>query len=426
MVVYISHRTKLGEYLKIMEQKEKKTKILVVDDDPVIRGLIKSIFMNSEFDINEADSGEMALEILPNIMPDIILLDIIMSGMDGFEVLKSIRSDERLKYIRIILLSSKSDINERLKGYGLGTDDYMTKPFVGNELLAKVNVFAKLKHSEERNLSLTELVESEIKKRMEREKFIQDQERLISMSDMIISIAHYWRQPLNALGITVQDIYDAYTHNELTEDYLKESVDQSMRHITFMSNIIDSFQSIIDAENDNVSETVHIPALLREALISIKDMLDLSNVKCTINGIDYLKYADISTIDLITESEPAALRQIVTKIVITVNHLIQNYQKMCVDDKFHGLIKIKLYTASDKIILQVQGNGVQLNDNEISHFFEPYYALGENRFSNEGLGLFFTKMLVEQHCNGELFIKKENDLSIFQLELPYSPPPISK
>ncbi len=412
------------EWHIIMEQKEKKTKILVVDDDPVIRGLIKSIFMNSEFDVNEADSGEMALEILPDIMPDIILLDIIMSGMDGFEVLKDIRSNKKLKYIRIILLSSKSDINERLKGYGLGTDDYMIKPFVGNELLAKVSVFAKLKHFKERNLSLTELVKSEINKRMEKEKYIQNQERLISMSDMIISIAHYWRQPLNALGITVQDIYDAYTHNELTEDYLKKNVEQSMRHITFMSNIIDSFQSIIDAKNDNVSETIHIPALLREALVSIKDMLELSNVKCTINGIDYLKYADISTIDLIIESEPAALRQIVAKIVITVNYLIQKYQK--VDDKFSGLIKIKLYTTSEKIIIQVQGNGVQLNDNEISRFFEPYYALGESKFSNEGLGLFFTKILVEQHCNGELFIKKENNLSIFQLELPYSPPPVTK
>ncbi len=405
-----------------MEQKEKKTKILAVDDDPVIRGLIKSIFLNSKFDVNEADSGEMALEILPDIMPDIILLDIIMSGMDGFEVLKSIRSNEKLKYIRIILLSSKNNIDERLKGYDLGTDDYMTKPFVGNELLAKVNVFAKLKHSEERNLSLTELVNSEIKKRMEKEKYIQDQKRLISMSDMIISIAHYWRQPLNALGITVQDIYDAYTHNELTEDYLKESVDQSMRHIAFMSSIIDSFQSIIDAKNDNVSETVHIPALLREALVSIKDMLDLSDVKCTINGLDYLKYADISTIDLIVETEHAALKQIITKIVITINHLIQNYQEMCVDNKFHGLIKIKLYTTVGKIIIQVQGNGVQLNDNEISHFFDPYYALGENRFANKSLGLFFTKMLVEQHCNGKLFIKKENDVSIFQLEIPYSPP----
>ncbi len=406
------------EYHKSMEQKEKKTKILAVDDDPVIRGLIKSIFLNSKFDVNEADSGEMALEILP----DIILLDIIMSGMDGFEVLKSIRSNEKLKYIRIILLSSKNNIDERLKGYDLGTDDYMTKPFVGNELLAKVNVFAKLKHSEERNLSLTELVNSEIKKRMEKEKYIQDQKRLISMSDMIISIAHYWRQPLNALGITVQDIYDAYTHNELTEDYLKESVDQSMRHIAFMSSIIDSFQSIIDAKNDNVSETVHIPALLREALVSIKDMLDLSDVKCTINGLDYLKYADISTIDLIVETEHAALKQIITKIVITINHLIQNYQEMCVDNKFHGLIKIKLYTTVEKIIIQVQGNGVQLNDNEISHFFDPYYALGENRFDNKSLGLFFTKMLVEQHCNGKLFIKKENDVSIFQLEIPYSPP----
>ena len=405
-----------------MEQKEKKTKILAVDDDPVIRGLIKSIFLNSKFDVNEADSGEMALEILPDIMPDIILLDIIMSGMDGFEVLKSIRSNEKLKYIRIILLSSKNNIDERLKGYDLGTDDYMTKPFVGNELLAKVNVFAKLKHSEERNLSLTELVNSEIKKRMEKEKYIQDQKRLISMSDMIISIAHYWRQPLNALGITVQDIYDAYTHNELTEDYLKESVDQSMRHIAFMSSIIDSFQSIIDAKNDNVSETVHIPALLREALVSIKDMLDLSDVKCTINGLDYLKYADISTIDLIVETEHAALKQIITKIVITINHLIQNYQEMCVDNKFHGLIKIKLYTTVEKIIIQVQGNGVQLNDNEISHFFDPYYDLGENRFDNKSLGLFFTKMLVEQHCNGKLFIKKENDVSIFQLEIPYSPP----
>ncbi|WP_242348392.1 response regulator [Mucispirillum schaedleri] len=405
-----------------MEQKEKKTKILAVDDDPVIRGLIKSIFLNSKFDVNEADSGEMALEILPDIMPDIILLDIIMSGMDGFEVLKSIRSNEKLKYIRIILLSSKNNIDERLKGYDLGTDDYMTKPFVGNELLAKVNVFAKLKHSEERNLSLTELVNSEIKKRMEKEKYIQDQKRLISMSDMIISIAHYWRQPLNALGITVQDIYDAYTHNELTEDYLKESVDQSMRHIAFMSSIIDSFQSIIDAKNDNVSETVHIPALLREALVSIKDMLDLSDVKCTINGLDYLKYADISTIDLIVETEHAALKQIITKIVITINHLIQNYQEMCVDNKFHGLIKIKLYTTVEKIIIQVQGNGVQLNDNEISHFFDPYYALGENRFANKSLGLFFTKMLVEQHCNGKLFIKKENDVSIFQLEIPYPPP----
>ncbi len=410
------------EYHKSMEQKEKKTKILAVDDDPVIRGLIKSIFLNSKFDVNEADSGEMALEILPDIMPDIILLDIIMSGMDGFEVLKSIRSNEKLKYIRIILLSSKNNIDERLKGYDLGTDDYMTKPFVGNELLAKVNVFAKLKHSEERNLSLTELVNSEIKKRMEKEKYIQDQKRLISMSDMIISIAHYWRQPLNALGITVQDIYDAYTHNELTEDYLKESVDQSMRHIAFMSSIIDSFQSIIDAKNDNVSETVHIPALLREALVSIKDMLDLSDVKCTINGLDYLKYADISTIDLIVETEHAALKQIITKIVITINHLIQNYQEMCVDNKFHGLIKIKLYTTVEKIIIQVQGNGVQLNDNEISHFFDPYYALGENRFANKSLGLFFTKMLVEQHCNGKLFIKKENDVSIFQLEIPYSPP----
>ncbi len=402
-------------------QEKKSSTILIVDDDPVIRMLIKSVFTSSDydFDIYEADSGEMAVEILPSINPDIILLDIIMGEMDGFEVLSKIKQNNKFKYIRIILLSSKSDINERLKGYGLGADDYMIKPFIGQELLAKVNVFTRLRHSEEQNISLTELVESEIKKRLEQEKYIQNQERLISMSDMIISIAHYWRQPLNALGITVQDIYDAYIHNELTSEYLKDSVDQSMRHINFMSNIIDNFQSIIDARNDNIIETIHIPALLREAFLPIQDILDISHVKCFINGINYLKYADISTIDLIVESEPAALRQIVTKIIITANHLIQEYQKIYENNDYQGIIKIKLFPNNNNVIIQVSHNGIQLTDSEITHFFEPYYALGENRFSSDGLGLFFTKMLVEQHINGKLFIKKEDDLSIFQLEIPY-------
>lgn len=406
-----------------MEQavnEQKKTKILVVDDDPVIRGVIKSVFAKRNFEINEADSGEMALEIMPDIMPDIVLLDIMMGGMDGFEVLKAIRNDERLKYIRVILLSSKNDIQERLKGYGLGTDDYVTKPFVGSELLAKINVFAKLKYSEERRLSLEELVDNELQKRVEKEKYIQDKEKLISMNEMIISIAHYWRQPLNVLGITVQDIYDAYINNELTEEYLKNSVEQSMRHIAFMSNIIDSFQGIIGAETDMPSETVHIQTVLSEALSSVKDMLDLSDVTCTINGVDYLTYINTSTIDLEVESKHKALKQVVSKIIITVNHLIQNHQKLCVDEKYKGIIKIKLYPADDKVILQIRGNGMQLSDNDISHLFEPYYVIGNNRFSNENLGLFFTKVLAEQHCNGKLYVKKEDDVSIFQLELPFT------
>lgn len=403
-----------------MEQNDKNAKILVVDDDPVIRGLIRSVFMNSNFTVIEADSGEMALEILPDIMPDIILLDIIMGGMDGFEVLKTIRNDDKFKFIRIILLSSKSDINERLKGYGLGTDDYMIKPFVGNELLAKVHVFAKLKYSEEKNLSLTELVDIEMKKRIEREKYIKEQEKLISMSDMIISIAHYWRQPLNALGIGVQDIYDAYIHNELTEEYLKESINNSMLHISIMSNIIDSFQGIIDAKNNSSSETVHIPKLVQESIMAIKDILDASGTKCTINGTDYIKYDGISTLDLEIQSEPVALQQVITKLIIVSNHLIE-YQKN-INPSFLGLIKIKLYDANDRVILQVRNNGSQLTDDEISRFFEPYHSLGKSRFSQESLSLFFTKMLVEQHCHGKLFIKKENRTSIFQLELPYYPP----
>jgi len=127
-----------------------KRKILIVDDVSTNVLLIKRI-LESNYTIKTAQSGEEALEILPGYRPDIILLDIMMPGMDGYEVCRRIRSKRRYAFIKIILVSAKTLIDDRLKGYEVGADDYVTKPFVKRELLAKTNVFARLKHEEEVN-----------------------------------------------------------------------------------------------------------------------------------------------------------------------------------------------------------------------------------------------------------------------------------
>lgn len=127
-----------------------KRKVLIVDDVSTNVLLIKRI-LEADYSIKTAQSGEDALALLPAYRPDIILLDIMMPGMDGYEVCKRIRSQRRYAFIKIILVSAKTLIDDRLKGYEVGADDYVTKPFVKRELLAKTNVFSRLKHEEEVN-----------------------------------------------------------------------------------------------------------------------------------------------------------------------------------------------------------------------------------------------------------------------------------
>lgn len=128
----------------------KKTKILVVDDEPQNAEIIKEILsFHPKYEYRVAMSGEEALEILESYFPDIILLDIMMPGIDGYEVCRRVREKKNHTFSKIVMLSGKAMIGDRLKGYSAGVDDYITKPFVEDELLAKLEVFSKLNRMEE-------------------------------------------------------------------------------------------------------------------------------------------------------------------------------------------------------------------------------------------------------------------------------------
>ena len=114
-------------------------RILIVDDTPTnIKVLIPILMDHGKFQINIANNGVDALKLLEKIVPDLILLDIMMPEMDGFETCKRIKETEHLKDIPIIFLTAKNETEDLAKGFGLGAADFVCKPFNSVELIARV------------------------------------------------------------------------------------------------------------------------------------------------------------------------------------------------------------------------------------------------------------------------------------------------
>jgi DNA-binding response OmpR family regulator len=116
------------------------TKILVVDDDPHIRELLKVFLMQEGLEVLEATNGVHALQLLETTTVDLVILDIMMPQMDGWELCQELREHYELP---LLMLTAKGETAQKLKGFQLGTDDYMVKPFEPVELVARVKALLK-------------------------------------------------------------------------------------------------------------------------------------------------------------------------------------------------------------------------------------------------------------------------------------------
>ncbi len=116
---------------------QEKSKILAVDDNSINLAVIEEL-LESQYNLMTISTGIDALRMAQEFQPDLIILDIMLHGMNGYEVCQQIRKISSLRHTKIIMVSAKAMTSERLKGYQVGADDYLTKPFDGEELLAKV------------------------------------------------------------------------------------------------------------------------------------------------------------------------------------------------------------------------------------------------------------------------------------------------
>ncbi|MBF0318504.1 MAG: response regulator [Nitrospirae bacterium] len=123
----------------------KKPAILCVDDEPLNLKLLNTILLHKGYDVRMATDGLQALKIIDAERIDLVLLDIMLPGMNGFDVCKEIKDDERYKNIPIIMITALSDTESRIKGIEAGAEDFISKPFNSGEVLARIKMLLKLK-----------------------------------------------------------------------------------------------------------------------------------------------------------------------------------------------------------------------------------------------------------------------------------------
>lgn len=127
------------------------SKILIVDDEPSIVELLEDHLASEGYDTAHAYSGEEALQALQTSVPDLVILDLMLPGMDGYEVCRLMQLDPRLNHIPVVMLTARSAVPNRVMGYQRGADDYVLKPFDPDELTVRIR--AQLHHLYHDNVS---------------------------------------------------------------------------------------------------------------------------------------------------------------------------------------------------------------------------------------------------------------------------------
>ncbi|MEW6215036.1 MAG: response regulator, partial [Nitrospirota bacterium] len=129
---------------------EKKSKILIADDAVDTVELLKKRLRSEGYDTAEAYDGEEALKQVVEYNPDLIVLDVMMPKIDGYEVCQRLKADENTRYIPVLMLTAKGEVENKVKGLDIGADDYLTKPFDYKELSARVRSLLTIKAAHER------------------------------------------------------------------------------------------------------------------------------------------------------------------------------------------------------------------------------------------------------------------------------------
>ena len=114
-------------------------KILIVDDEPNIVMTLEYTFKKKDFEVYIARDGSEALAIINDVTPDVVLLDVMMPKVDGYQTLKSIKSNDELKNTKVVFLTAKNKASDIEKGLKLGADKYLTKPFSIKKIVSEIN-----------------------------------------------------------------------------------------------------------------------------------------------------------------------------------------------------------------------------------------------------------------------------------------------
>jgi two-component system sensor histidine kinase/response regulator len=350
---------------------EKKGKILIVDDAVDTVELLKKRLRFEGYDTAEAYDGEEGLKRVAEYNPDLIILDVMMPKLDGYDVCQRLKSDENTKYIPVLMLTAKSEVEDRVKGLDIGADHYLAKPFNYKELSARVRSLVATKAAREK------LVEDEKSKALER---------------MMGEVEHEIRNPLTSIGGFARRVYDRLPQGDPNKKYMQMI-------ITDVARLENMIKELLELETTAVSyrELTDINDVIVEALKSFNQDFEDRGIEAKTELGD-----DLPLISIYQGQMKMALANLVENSIEAMQDKLK-------------ILKITSRISDGCMEIQVSDTGKGIPKDKIKNIFDPFFT---SKTRGPGVGLTFTLKIIQEH-RGTVSVESEPGKgTMFTIRLP--------
>ncbi|MBD3841368.1 MAG: response regulator [Campylobacterales bacterium] len=372
-----------------MYNTDNKSKVLIVDDAPENITIAIEI-LKDEYSVTVATSAKKGFEILEqNQNIDLILLDVMMPLMDGFQMCKLIKTNPKLCHIPIIFLTVLEDEKDILKGIELGAVDYVTKPFEPKILKARVGAHIKLKKYQDQLLQQLN----------EKDEILIQQSKLASLGELFEAIIHQWKQPLSSISLCNANIRVEQEFKTLTAEKLSSMLDEIDDSTKHLAETLDVFRDFLN--NETTKSLTLLQNLIDKTLKIISSKLRNRSIELKL---------DVDNIEIFTLQND--LIQVLMNIITNAMHAFENNQSIQ-----KRVIQIKAHKQSDSIHIQICDNAGGIQEENLEKIFEKYFTTKDEK-KGSGLGLYICKKILENKLEGNIVAKNIPNGACFTITIP--------
>ena len=402
------------------QNEEVKASILIVDDTPANLRLLAGLLTSRGYQVRPARNGKMALSSAETSPPDLILLDIMMPGMDGYEVCKQLKSHSSTSDIPIIFLSALTEVSNKIKAFSIGGVDYITKPFQMAEVLARVETHLAMsslkKRLEEKNRILEHtlqklqstqeelinknntLIETLATLKTTQNQLIES-EKMAALGSLVAGVAHEINTPIG-LGVTAASTLANATKAFLEEykgsgrlrratlhEYLETTEKGSellLDNLQRAAELVQSFKQVAVDQTSFSKRSFVVKEYIKRTLLSLDLLLKQTKHDVQINGD---KCVTLS-------SYPGAFSQVVT-------NLVMNSIRHAYPDKRAGTLRFDILVNGTSLLIEYMDDGCGIPHEHLVKIFDPFFTTARSR-GGTGLGLHIVYNLVTQKLSGTI------------------------